>query len=138
MKRLAEVARAGRFQAMQPAADITERQALDAAIKRAIGSAGFVHALGAMVADCLTAEERGIVLPPPCESTLTRHHHGDSWADITDNAGWECYFYRVYEGRRAGIWCGSESRLDSTGKKWVRRFESAIVNDFGDLVEVSQ
>ena len=120
-----------------PQPRITESQALDAAIKRAVGSTGFARAVGAMVADCLAAEERGIVLPPPCETTLThRHHRNDSWTDSHDNAGWECYFYRVHEGMRAGIWCGAESRLDSTGKAWVRRFERAVIDDFGDLVEV--
>lgn len=117
------------------AATMTERQALDAAIKRAVGSTGFVRAVGAMVAECLAEQKRGIVLPPPCETTLIHRHHGDSWTDSADNAGWDCYFYRVYEGQRAGIWCGRESRLDSTGKAWVRRFERAIIDDFGNLVE---
>jgi hypothetical protein len=117
----------------------TERQALDAAIKRALGSTGFVRAVGAAVAESLTADERGIVLPPFCATTLKHlHDRCDTWTSSTDGAGWNCYFYRVFDGRRAGTWCGSESRLDSTGKKWERSIKFAGIDDFGNLVEVPQ
>ena len=37
---------------------------------------------------------------------------------------------------RAGIWYGYEDRIDDAGRSWTRRI-NAVVNDFGDLVEVS-
>lgn len=117
----------------------TERQALDAAIKRAIGSTGFARAVGAMVAESLAADERGIVLPPICATTLMhRHYRLDTWTSSTDGAGWSCYFFRMHEGSDAGFWRGCESRLDSTGKPWKRSFNGAVIDDFGELIEVPQ
>lgn len=117
----------------------TERQALDAAIKRAIGSTGFARAVGAVVAESLAADERGIVLPPICATTLShRHDRLDTWSNSTDGAGWACYFYRLHVGPDAGTWSGCESRLDSTGKSWKRTFHGSVIDDFGNLVEVQQ
>lgn len=124
---------------MHPHTQQTERQALDAAIKRALGSTGFVRAVGAVVAESLAEDERGIVLPPFCATTRRhRHQRNDSFTDSTDGAGWNCYFYRVFDGRRAGTWCGAESRLDATGMRWERSITFAVIDDFGNLVEVQQ
>jgi hypothetical protein len=137
MQTLKELSRASRFQAMLPAA-ITERQALDAAIKRAVGSASFSRVLGSIVAECLSAEETGIVLPPPCAATLHHcYHRGDTWTSSRDGAGYACWFYRRHSGEDAGFWTGNESRIDSTGRTWSSRLERAVIDDFGDLVEVA-
>lgn len=136
MQTLANIAQQARRAAMQPQAT-TERQALDAAIKRAVNSTGFARAVGAMVAECLATEERANVLPPPCAATLVHNHnHDDLWVDSSDRAGWESYFYRVFDGQAAGFWRGSESRRDSTGRVWTHTFFRSVVDDFGTLVEV--
>lgn len=41
----------------------------------------------------------------------------------------------IDDGQR--IWRGAESRMDELGRTWTRQIARAVVDDFGNLVEVA-
>lgn len=44
-------------------------------------------------------------------------------------------FQRRYDGDHGVTWFGTEQQIDQHGREWQRRY-SAVVDDFGTLVEV--
>jgi hypothetical protein len=106
----------------------------------------FLATQGAMVTEELVrlfseaTREDSVVLPRN-EGLSCQYFDGGSHRSFIakDEAQW----YGVYlqaphvprEGERAGVWYGQERRIDDLGRTWERRI-NAVVDDFGDLVEV--
>lgn len=128
MQTLKEVARAGRFAAMQPAA-IAERLALNAAIDRA----ALAGAQAGQVAITLLSHQH------PCRPMGSRADcNSVSLYPPADIGG--VFTSAMHINRRHGnelgkTWYGTQTATDSKGRVWERWF-NAVVDDFGNLVEV--
>lgn len=95
------------------------------------------------------AENLGLVPPgasllPACPK-LTKHDYSYSSAyfsiESSDELGNEIRLQTAHKPdksfERHGVWYGSETRVDSTGKKWRRGLDhDYVVDNFGDLVPV--
>lgn len=77
--------------------------------------------------------------------TYTNHVYRDSGDFRTikssDNAGNSVHLQTPYfpkgKWERCGVWYGSETRIDSTGRKWGRTLDhDYVVDNFGELVAV--
>lgn len=138
MQTIKDVAQQARYQAMQPGA-ISERQALDAAIKRAVGSAAFVRSISAIVAEAMTPDDGACVLPPVCPETRRFEISLPQWGigyEISDGAGFSLSACQYRTGDYAGLWLASEERVDGNGACWHRSFGRMVMDDFGNLVKV--
>lgn len=64
----------------------------------------------------------------------------DRWLDIEhEPTGNGFFFFRdeMQSRRHLGIhWWGQETRVDEQGRRWNRRIDHLVVDDFGSLVEV--
>lgn len=96
-------------------------------------AAELLHRLQQDAADAVAPAPGTIVLKPHgaprrYDATDTRlcAYFGDFYTSI--------YLYR-HHGNGSAIWTGDESLVDASGTKWERRIR-AVVNNFGDLVEV--
>lgn len=117
---------------------MSERQALDAAIKRAVSSAPFVRSISAALAGVLTPEEGTCVLPPLCQqSRQFRYDHPRYGMRYTihDGAGFEINVHKCSHESCLGKWLGDERRVDGEGLVWERSFGFMVIDDFGNLVE---
>lgn len=123
------------------AANMTERQALDAAIKRAVSSAPFVRSISAALAGVLTPDDGTCVLPPMCQqSRKFKWENSCSWNgsryEISDNAGYELSAHKSSHEAFRDKWIVSEERLDGEGVRWHRTYPLMVMDDFGNLVAV--
>jgi hypothetical protein len=121
------------------AAHTSERQALDAAIKRAVGSAPFVRAISAALAGVLTPEDGTCVLPPVCQqsrSVVFKNPRYGMHYMVEDSAGYEISVHMATGEFFHRKWIGSESRIDGNGVCWQRHIGQMVMDDFGNLVEV--
>ena len=122
-------------------ATMTERQALDAAIKRAVSSAPFVRSISAALAGVLTPEEGTCVLPPLCQQTRqVKFHnprHGMGY-DVEDGAGYKIGAHQSTHPEMNRQWLISETRLDGEGRSWTSFGGRMVIDDFGNLVEVER
>lgn len=118
---------------------LTERQALDAAIKRAVSSAPFVRSISAALAGVLAPDDGTCVLPPPCQQSRefewTNPRHGTGY-DIQDNAGYKVRAHKAWHEAFLGMWLVNEERIDGEGVSWHRNYPLMVIDDFGNLVEV--
>ena len=138
MQTLKQVAKAHRFAVMQPAA-ITERQALDAAIKRAVSCAPFVQSISAALAGVLTPDDGTCVLPPLCQQSRQVKFHNPSHGmgyDVEDGAGYKIGGHQSTHPEMNRQWLISETRLDGEGRTWTSFGGRMVIDDFGSLVEV--
>lgn len=121
------------------AATMTERQALDAAIKRAVSSAPFVRSISAALAGVLTPDDGTCVLPPLCQQSRQFKYDNPIFGmryEIRDGAGFSVNVHKCKHESCLGKWIGDERRLDGEGRIWSRTFEFMVVDDFGNLVAV--
>lgn len=124
---------------MNAPANLTERQALDAAIKRAVSSAPFVRSISAALAGVLTPDDGTCVLPPPCQQS--RRFEWDeprtgTGYEIRDFAGFEIRAHKSWHEGLRGMWVVNEERVDGEGTRWRRLHPLMVIDDFGNLVGV--
>lgn len=121
MNCLKEVAQQARFQAMQPVA-VTKRQALDAAIAAAPQQ----------------PEQIVLDLPTGRHRWSGYHQYPALSFSLFDTANRSCGHWGRMHGCEYGTtWYGRAVAFDKNGCKWVRDWD-AVIDDFGDLVEVTQ
>lgn len=120
------------------AASMSERQALDAAIKRAVSSAPFVRSISAALAGVLKPDDGTCVLPPLCQQSRKFRWSYWGWMgyEVRDNAGYELNAHKSSHEAFSGRWVISESRMDGEGVTWTRQFPLMVMDDFGNLVAV--
>jgi len=94
------------------------------------------------------APESSLVLAPvsPAPDTFTLKPMGALRPSRACDGLYHCAYDTSYESSislmqthdlpRQAKWWGDETRRDTEGRRWVRRIY-AVVNDFGDLVEVA-
>jgi hypothetical protein len=122
------------------AATMTERQALDAAIKRAVSSAPFVRSISAALATVLTPDDGTCVLPPMCQQTRQVKFHDPRYGmgyDVEDGAGWKIGAHQSTHPNSYLQWLITETRIDGEGQSWTRFGGRMVIDDFGDLVGVA-
>lgn len=116
---------------------MTERQALDAAVKRAVSSAPFVRSISAALADVLTPADGSNVLPPVCVQTRRVEFDSDANRyEISDGAGYHLHAHKSSHPEMLGLWLARLQKVDGEGIAWSRTFELMVMDDFGNLVEV--
>lgn len=119
----------------------TERQALDAAISAAVNFiAGFeddtiqdgVPAQILAQLRAITHSPAIVLEPPPAFAAryLSDTSYCSMWA-----GDFRVSFQRGYNRNWCTPWFGFETRIDQLGRVWERHFH-AVIDDFGDLVEV--
>lgn len=83
-----------------------------------------------------TAPAPGTIVLPPL---IAPHHlYATDTRSHTYFTGWDCSqsFYLRHQSESAAKLRGTEDRKDAEGRSWTRPIE-AVLDDFGDLVEVT-
>lgn len=99
----------------------TERQALDAAIAKVCGS---------------TPTDPIVLHDMEAPPGAMKWHAGCSCSGWFGGQHWH-RFQRSYGNEYGYIWFGEEVMVDQHGRVWGREFD-AVIDDFGNLVEVPQ
>ena len=116
---------------------------LQAAIKKTLHSAAFAKFMGqAVQAAIAEAQPPGVLLPPLGKIGRPEFHYSNQCVvytnenqDCTQRLRLQCEIIPERPSH-AGIWYGSETRTDATGREWRSSLGDHVVDDFGNLVEV--
>lgn len=79
-----------------------------------------------------TASQQAAIELKPAAAEPLRYseYHG-----ALGGSGGGAHFSRLHDSTHGTTWYGYEKQQDQLGRTWERRY-SAVVDDFGDLVEV--